>query len=238
MQPDYLARLPPQVQAFVHEVEADAGIDIEVAEEAGLNDGGPEGEGKLRIKVHRNPVRLEAPTNGYFPPGGVVHEVLHMRRARVDGVPLLVGSDDCDPDLEQGLFHMDNALEHLAIVPEELARNPERLDHWLAVMRSKWSVDLPKLAGHPAQRIWELVHWVFVREVLAGTDAIDTARALLAATGLQAEADAFADQLLAGLADKPKAVQLCMEHFGLPKAAARLEYLPSRGGPGRKVPIG
>ncbi len=229
MQPDYLARLSPAVSAFVQEVEAVAGVDIEVVPDEELNTGGPFGHGKLKVEAHKTPVRLLAPTNGYFPDGGVVHEVLHVRRTRVEGVPLLVGADDCSLELEQGLFDLDNALEHLAIVPEELTRRPERLAHWEAVMRRTWSEDLPRMAGHPAQRIWALVHWAFVREVLATSEVVNVARAFLAGAGLQAEADTFADELLAVLADKPTAVRLCLERFGLPREMARLEYLPRAG---------
>ncbi len=236
MQPDYLARLSPDVRAFVQEVEAAAGVDIEVAPHEQLNTGGPFGHGKLKVEVHTTPVRLLAPTNGYFPDGGVVHEVLHMRRTRAEGVPLLVGADECGPELEQGLSSLDNALEHLAIVPEELTRRPERLEHWEAVMRRTWSEDLPRMAGHPAQRIWALVHWAFMRDVLAESEVVTIARAFLAGTGLQAEADTFADELLAVLADKPTAVRLCLKRFGLPQEMAALEFVSSETG-ARQVAI-
>ena len=230
MQPEYLVRLSPDVATFVQEVEAAAGTDIEVVKDEKLNTGGPYGQGKLKVEAHTTPVRLLAPTNGYFPDGGVVHEALHVRRVRVEGVPLLAGADDCDPELEQGLYALDNALEHIAIVPEELARRPERLAHWESVMHRTWSQDLPRMAGHPTQRIWALMHWTFVREVLAESEVTNMARGFLVSMGLQSEADAFANELLEVLADKPTAVRLCLERFGLPRKMAALEFVSSETG--------
>jgi hypothetical protein len=235
MQPEYLVRLSPDVATFVQEVEAAAGIEIAVVEDEKLNTGGPYGQGKLKVEAHTTPVRLLAPTNGYFPDGGVVHETLHVRRVRVEGVPLLAGADDCDPELERGLYALDNALEHLAIVPEELTRRPERLAHWESVMHRTWSQDLPGMAGHPAQRIWALMHWTFTREVLPSSEVANIARGFLARTGLQAEADTLADELLEVLTDKPTAVRLCLERFGLPRNMAVLEFVSSGTGARQEV---
>lgn len=89
MQPEYLARLSGPVQEFIREVEGKALMDIEVILDSKLNNGGPMGGGSLEIDITARRVLLFAPSNGYFPDGAVRHEVLHVQRFHVDGVPKL-----------------------------------------------------------------------------------------------------------------------------------------------------
>ena len=118
MQPEYLARLSGPVQEFIREVEGKALLDIEVILDSKLNNGGPMGGGNLEIDITARRVLLFAPSNGYFPDGAVRHEVLHVQRFHVDGVPKLAIADGapCDKGFREGLAHLDNAVEHIVIV--------------------------------------------------------------------------------------------------------------------------
>jgi hypothetical protein len=228
MQAEYLARLQEAVQAFVHEVEVGAGANIEVIPDSGLNTGGPTGQGKLKIDIEAHCVRLLAPTNGYFPNGGVRHEVLHVKRLLVDGVPRLALSEtvDWDPSFENALATVDNALEHLVIVPVELGYHTERRAHWEAVMERTWNVDLPTAHSQLDRRISACLHWTFLRHVLPNSPIVDSAIAAMEAFDLRAEADDFCDQLVPLLADKLSMVQLFFSWFGnIPKDRASVEYL-------------
>lgn len=98
MQPNYLDRLNGSVQNFVHAVEAKSGVPIVVVPDPELNNGGPFGQGNLEVVVRAREILLHAPTNAYFPDGAVRHEVLHVKRCHIDGVPQLVLADclrDC-----------------------------------------------------------------------------------------------------------------------------------------------
>jgi hypothetical protein len=78
MQAEYLDRLQEAVQAFVQEVEVGAGVTIEVTPDAELNTSGPTGQGKLKIDIEAR------------------HEVLHVKRLLVDGVPRLALAETVD----------------------------------------------------------------------------------------------------------------------------------------------
>jgi hypothetical protein len=228
MQAEYLARLQEAVQAFVHEVEDCAGVTIEVTPDADLNTGGPTGQGKLKIHIEAHCVRLMAPTNVYFPNGGVRHEVLHVKRLLVDGVPRLALAEtvDWDPFFEKELTAVDNALEHLVIVPVELGYHPERRAHWEAVMARTWNVGLSTAPSQLDRRISACLHWTFLRHVLPDSPLVDSAIAAMEAFDLRAEADDFCDQLIPLLADKLSVVQLFFKWFGnIPKDRAAVEYL-------------
>lgn len=228
MQAEYLDRLQEDVQAFVQEVEVGAGVTIEVTPDAELNTSGPTGQGKLKIDIEAHCVRLIAPTNDYFPNGGVRHEVLHVKRLLVDGVPRLVLAEtvDLDPRFENALTTVDNALEHLVIVPVELGYHPERRAHWEAVMERTWSVDLAAEHNQLDRRISACLHWTFLRHVLPDSHLVDSAITAMKQCDLRAEADDFCDQLIPLLANKLAVVQLFFSWFGdIPKDRAAVEYL-------------
>lgn len=131
MQPKHLARLSQPVRDFFQQVEQDSGVDIEVVLDGRLNGGGPRGHGKLEVVINARSNRLFAPTDGYFPDGGVRHEVLHVKRFHVDGVPKLALADAeaWDENFSNALGLFDNAIEHVLIVPTELQHHPERREH-------------------------------------------------------------------------------------------------------------
>lgn len=135
MQSEYLDRLSESVRQFVLEVEKASGVDINVISDPKQNEGGTTGQGKLAVNINAQCVQLFVPTNGYFPDGAVRHEVLHVKRFHVEGVPKLALADEeeWDQTLSDGLVNLDNAIEHVIIVPMELRYHPERLAHWEAV---------------------------------------------------------------------------------------------------------
>lgn len=243
MQPDSLARLSPEVRDFVLAVEADAGIAINVEPDEELNNGGPLGQGKLRVDIETSFARLYAPSNGYLPDGAVRHEVLHVHRLHVECVPRIALADSVDfaPDFERELVRVDNALEHLVIVPVELQHHPERREHWESVMARVWAEANSQWLTPLDRRISVCLHWTFLRHVLPDSPTVPVAMAFMHGhEGLGAEADAFADHALGLLNDKPRLVQLFFDQFtDVPRAKAALEYVNSMTG--RKqapIPLG
>lgn len=233
MQPVYRSRLSQAVQTFVDKVEAEAGLAIEVVEDAALNSGGPTGRGMLKVDIEASRVRLYAPTNGYFPDGAVRHEALHVHRLHVEGVPRLALAEDENwaPDFEQALVRVDNALEHLIIVPIELHHHPERREHWEAMMARAWKIDLS--AAHSAldRRIGACLHWTFLRHVLPGSPAVDTAIAFMEAHDLRAEAESFGDEVVSRLTDKLSVVRIFFDRFhDVSRTRAAVEYLSNASG--------
>ena len=227
MQQVYLDKLSHSVRTFVEAVEEAAGVPIEVEESAELNDGGPAGQGNLKVDIGAQYVRLYVPSNGYFPDGGVRHEVLHVHRLHIDGVPRLALAEDVAwaPSLEQGLVRVDNALEHLAIVPVELQHHPERVAHWEAVMTRMWQVDIPE-ASALDRRVAAGLHWSFLRHVIPGSPAVDTAIAMMNNFGLRAEAEAFSALLLPLVGSKTELVRTFFDWFPeVPRDQASLAYL-------------
>lgn len=237
MQSEYLDRLSEPVQQFVHEVEEGAGVEINVTLDLKQNEGGTTGQGKLAVDIDAQRIQLFAPTNGYFPDGAVRHEVLHVRRFHVDGVPklALAEGEEWNKRFSDMLGELDNAIEHVVIVPEELRFHPDRREHWEAVMQRVWS-ELPD-APEGEQPLAVCLHWTFLRHVLPDSPVVEIARNFAEKHTLLGLADYFADRFKAVVASKEEIVRLLFDTFPqLPKHRAALEYINSMTGV-RQTPI-
>lgn len=231
MQPEYLALLSESVQKFVLEVEERAGVKITVIADSNQNEGGANDQGKLAVVIKAHNIQLFAPTTGYFPDGAVRHEVLHVQRFHVQGVPklTLADSEEWDKGYSDGLGALDNAIEHVVIVPVELQFHPERRNHWESVIRDV-CFGLPYVP-ESERRLAVCLHWTFLRHVLPDSPSMGIARDFAKSYGLLELANNFADQFIALAENKEKLVCLIYRTFPeIPKNRAALEYINSRVG--------
>jgi hypothetical protein len=231
MQSEYLARLSEPVQQFILEVEKGAGVDIKVIPDSKQNEGGTSGQGKLAVGIKAQSVQLFAPTNGYFPEGAVRHEVLHVQRFHVEGVPKLVLADneEWDKGFSDNLCALDNAIEHIVIVPVELQFHPERREHWEVVMRDV-CLGLPDVP-EGERRLAVCLHWTFLKHVLPNSPQVEVARHFAKRYELLEMADHFADRFISVAGSKEELVRLLFLTFPeIPRNRAALEYINSLTG--------
>lgn len=231
MQSEYLDRLSESVRQLVLHVEEGAGVEIRVVPDSGQNDGGTTGQGNLAINIQSQRVRLFAPTNDYFPDGAVRHEVLHVRRFHVEGVPKLALADDApwNKAFSDAMGALDNAIEHVIIVPEELRLNPERRQHWEMVMQGVCA-ELP-CVPEGELLLAVCLHWVFIKHVLPDSPLAEFIQEFMEERGLFATADIFAEQFLSVIDSKEEIVRLIFQSFpDIPKSRAALEYISSTRG--------
>ena len=237
MQSEHLDRLSDSVRQFVLEIEEAAGIDINVILDPKQNEGGTSGQGKLAVTINAQSVQIFAPTNGYFPDGAVRHETLHVQRFHVEGVPKLVLADeeDWNETVADGLASLDNAIEHIIIVPAELRHHPERRNHWEVMMQHICE----ELAFIPEceRSLAVCLHWTFLKRALPGSPSIQIMKNFAEQHGLLEAADDFANRFMSLAASKEELVRLIFMTFpGLPKSRAALEYINYVTGT-RQVPV-
>lgn len=228
MQYDHLARLSKPLQQFILEVEEAAGVGIEVILDPKQNEGGTTDNGKLAVVINANSIQLFAPTNGYFPDGAVRHEVLHVRRFHVDGVPKLALADneEWDKGFSDALGHLDNAIEHIVIVPVELQFHPERREHWEAVMQNV-CLGLPDVPEEE-RSLAVCLHWTFLRQVLTNSPSVEIARKFAKKHALLEMAERFADRFISVATSKEELVRLLFLTFPeIPRNRVALEYINS-----------
>jgi hypothetical protein len=222
MQPEYLALIGQSVQSFVREVEEAANVDIQVICVDKPTD-------TLEVVIAAPTCELRIPKNRrYFPDGAVRHEVLHVKRFLVDRVPMLVLADKEEPDdqLDAALHDLDNAIEHVLIVPEEIHFHPERRQCWEHNMR----IECARLYGFSADdRAYALcMHWTFLRHVLPGSPAIEVAREFAVKHALLELAIRFEEEFLSLATSKEELVRLVLCRFPhIPKNRAAFRYVNS-----------
>lgn len=165
---------------------------------------------------------IQVPADGPARRASVFHELLHLKRYFVDGVPKLVYCDDehefegDDDARTPGLFaRLDNQIEHLFIVPRELARYESERRYWEARMGAL--LGDPMLPDDGAVVAWEFIHRVLKGGVLA-----DAAQAQVQQRGLGDARDRFHG----AVGESKEAATLCLfETFSpakLPRAC--LDY--------------
>jgi hypothetical protein len=161
--------------------------------------------------------------------------LLHAKRFHIEGVPKLVLAEHAvwDRGLSDSLGSIDNAIEHLVIVPLELKLNPERKDHWEAVMHDV-SLGLPYVSEGELP-LAVCLHWTFLRQVLPGSPHLDRVREIAIEHALLGMADRFADVFLSVLASKEEMVRQLFHAFPeLPKRHAAFDYISKSRGTGQE----
>ena len=105
---------------------------------------------------------------GKFPDSSVLHELLHIRRFKVDGFPHIAVCDAFDfanPNFETKVIKLDNNIEHLFIVPEEIGLRTNRKMYWenrvsQAINNQEKSGLNVNLHGGDA-----IINWIFARHI-------------------------------------------------------------------------
>lgn len=205
--------LPIQLRKLVAKIEshADLRIEVEVSDQQ-----------TMACEFGKRTARILIPDTG--PPRGasVFHELLHLKRYFVDGVPKLIYcddehefEDDDDARTPRLFARLDNQIEHLFIVPRELARYRSERRYWEARMGALLTD--PMLPDDGALVAWEFVHRVLKSGVLS-----DAAQAQVHQRGLGDACDRFHQ----AVEESKEAATLCLfETFApakLPRAC--LDY--------------
>ena len=241
MQAEYANLLTPVLAELVRETEAHIGFPIEVVVRQRRSPRRADGVIPLACEVEKNSARLLTPSvHQLSSPGAVFHELLHIRRFLVEGVPRLVDCDDYEawtPDIGTALTAQDNGLEHLVIVPHELREFPERRTHWETVMERVWAEIDAGDGREEDRKQGGMACWAFLRLVVPDSPTVDIARRALTRMNLMQNAEQFCEALSPTLEDKVAAVSVWFEHLAVPLEMASLEYLFPRELRSRKVPL-
>ncbi|SAL22764.1 hypothetical protein AWB64_01747 [Caballeronia sordidicola] len=240
MQKAYLNRLAPDVRALAEDLEYALGFEIIVKVNQHLPRRAADEPGGLECEVDQSGARIVIPDPDWFPDGSVLHELFHVRRFLLEGIPLLVDNKAYvrwNPCVSSAVTYHDNCMEHLVIVPEELGRRPERLAHWERAIKQVWGT-LAVTASHEADcRQGALVNWAFIEHVLPDSATRREAVTVLDRLGFREAAACFADALAPVLNDKEKLVKRWFEHLHLQPEMASLRYLNVWDNACRETPL-
>lgn len=232
MQPEYLFKLSAHVRDLVEEVERTSGVPIVVTVSPEKN--------VVSCFPYRDRGEIFTPTPEALKDGPVVHEVLHLRRFLVEGIPRLVVPDDYEGDRldpQGGVTAHDNIFEHCVIVPEEIRRCPDRQTYWEQLMLQRWrELESPQL-DEAARREASVALWTFVRHVLPDGEALPVAAEILKRINYEALAEQFSAAVLPVLTNKERAIQTWWNQLGFDRNMVIFEYLDTRRATPRRVAL-
>lgn len=240
MQPEYLDCLAPDIRSLAEEVERLSGVEVVVKVSPDRARNLPGKLDTLACRVSPNGAELLIPAPGYFPDSSVLHELLHVRRFLVEGVPRLTDNltyEPWSPDIPTSLILHDNSIEHLFVVPEELQRRPERRKYWECVMKRAWKELAANELNEVDRQQSALANWVFIQYVLPASKVLPLARDVVEHLNLSDLAQRFCEALLPVLSDKESTVRVWFEHLDVPLGAASLEYINTHDGTCTEVPL-
>lgn len=231
MNSSYLDRLPDDLRDLVERIEIETGLEIEVEVDESRSGKYSNEQDPLACIANECEALLLIPSPDTFPNGSVLHELLHIQRFLVEGVPqIAVCGSHWRPGLESMFTHLDNNLEHLVIVPRELAQCPERKDRWIGVMTRVLS-QLQTANTETADRDFLAIYGhFFVGSVLGDEDLIKKYTGALHGYNLFDRADKFSVATAESLPSKEATVQVWVEQFHLSTEFLCLDYFDPRKG--------
>jgi len=176
----------------------------------------------------------------YFPDASVFHELQHIRRILVEGIPRLVVCEDFEPwspQFETAMVHLDNNLEHLVIVPAELQAYPDRRTYWRdRIERMITRLTESKTPEYERHR-FAMLALLLVDQMLPDEKLRSAVVSVLRKFAIEERSQRYCAEAVAALTSKEKLVRVTFSHFALPTSAGCFEYLDSRNGSARTVPL-
>ena len=170
----------------------------------------------LACEVDEHSAQILIPTREAFPDPSVVHELLHIRRFLVEGIPKIVICDDYDDwssEQETGLTKLDNQIEHFIIVPREIKKRPTRKNYWLSAMkRALLHLQNGNLPEHDVRQLL-LIHWAFLHLALMDDALIKSAEKLIRQMNLCDSAVEYLEAARSSITSKEKLVRATFHYL-------------------------
>lgn len=165
---------------------------------------------------------------GKFPDSSVLHELIHIRRFKVDDVPHLVVCDEFDfgdPNFETKVIKLDNNLEHLFIVPEEIRLRPNRITYWEDRLRH--AIKTQENSGLDVNRHGgdAVVNWVFANHVFGDGCVVEKATKVIQKLDLEETAKELISTLQPPNCNKEIFARTFLAGLSIPSGSICLKYL-------------
>jgi len=236
-----LDALPSNVRSFAEQLEAFSGTHIEVRISNSRVD-------RLRGEIDPDPggpacqlTETEAVVwvrdFATVDPQGFLHELLHIERYWVAGVPQIVALAP-DVDRTKITSGIENALEHLHVVPGEAMYGFDPYPYRNENSRRLWAAyPWPTITNRDARRRNCLLAWVTVDHLVTNLDVKLKARQVLDEEGFRDEAEALSRRLGQLKGDKERSLAAVVRFLDIPRPDVQLVYLDVQNRQRRLVPV-
>jgi hypothetical protein len=234
----FLDLLNPEMRQLALSIEQEIDVEIEVVVDADMAVGDDPGTLKSDGDEHGAEIRTSAAN--YFPNASVYHELRHIQRALVEGVPRLIVCEDFEPwnpANYDAISDLDNNIEHLFIVPGELAKFPERRAYW----EGRVGALLARLEGNHfhavERRRFALLAWLLVNDMVGSPTLIERCRNLLQQLEFLGNAVQLRANVTAAAGAKEQVVRVVFERLELPLGLGALRRYDTEAGTHTDTPL-
>lgn len=175
--------------------------------------------GRLSSSANHDAATIFTRSEDVFPPHGVLHELLHIRRYWIEAVPQVMPTRGDEDSSERWRItsQIENALEHLVIVPMEADFGSDPYPYWNETVKKNWSrYPWPEIQDPWARRAICLVGSLSARFLVNETRVRDLAESCIAKEGLLVEARRFHEKIARVLNSKPAAVSAVLRFLRIP----------------------
>ncbi|MDO8417130.1 MAG: hypothetical protein Q7S87_13070 [Agitococcus sp.] len=179
MEKMYFSRLSSDAKSIVNEIEGH--IRKEISIKLGSNQ---------FASVNVNSAVISIPNSDYFSDGPILHELLHLKRYYLEGVAQVEVYDLFRDKVHKDCVnYIDNDIEHLAIIPIEVAMYPQRREYWMSAVRENITeLELIRknnlIGGDVISRNFNTIfRWIFLRHIIKDYELEARVKSLLESFG-------------------------------------------------------
>jgi hypothetical protein len=231
MNPTYKTALGLNAQALVDRIEKFAEREVQVVVDPSVKvsptDPNPT---RPEAAVTEHWARITLPTPS-FVPNGIVHELLHIERYWIEGIPQIEPVDQKAGNSWEITSSIENHLEHLIIVPREELYGFDPYPYWANTDKVLWGrYPWPEITEPFARRKNALLGALSAFNLSKSDDLIEQVKGYLEKDGMLKETIRFNRLIRDVLHSKEKMIRLTVEHLGIPKSEARVRYIDVRTG--------
>lgn len=229
MEARFLETLPSKISALALRIEAYSGVEIQVTQY---------GRDVPACKVSECEAIIYFPRLDSIEPRKMLHELLHIERNWPQMIPQLFTSNDTSWPHVEMIGKVDNALEHLVIIPREMDYGFEPFAPWNAKIRPKWQRGFWTEICHPDERRGNLLlSWLSV-DFLATDGALRRlAQNALQEEGLLENAQEFSAAMRESLDQKDRMAASAVRFLRLPPESVTLDLFDVRARERRRSPV-
>ena len=226
----FRGQLTPEILAFMDDIEAQSGMQIDVVHQP------PGDTAAMGMRCLEGKIQIEIPVTNAIHMPAALHELQHMERYLVHGVPAMGAVYEADQDL---VGRLENPIEHLVIVPQASKWSMREQDFWNAQIRNGW-INLPNSGpGYLYSRQQMLrLNWLATSYA---TDAgvIALAESMLAAEGKAEEAETrdLREEAFGHLDDKIELTRIITAGLGIASHRVQLQIFDKGTGKFTRRPL-
>jgi len=213
----FKAQLPPDIATLVDDIESLAKREISIEVDTRLVSPTSPNPDSLVARVTPTEATILLRSRDVFRPHDVLHELLHIERMWVERIPQLVPIHDPHGTRSKIATDIENALEHLVIVPREANYGFDPYPYWNETSRRNWAeYPWPAMTDPWWRRKACLLGWLTVFYLVNDPGVKRHVEECLRKEGLLDEAQRFSARIGEKLVSKPQAQSAVLRFLEIP----------------------